>query len=134
MAPAKSESDDFLRALEKVQDRLRALGQKAPPPDFFEQLDDILKSLGDIKGDSFTRAARDLFAARQLAAQRLAEIEGGWSILTLGLSGPVTPAEFAEVLMAFDTLHRELSGVPITDLVAKIGLAEETAPHSVSVT
>ena len=48
------------------------------------------------------------------------------SRLTLSLADPVLPVEFAELLIALDTIHRELGGGPLRDLVAKIGLPEET--------
>lgn len=43
------------------------------------------------------------------------------AVLTVHLADDITPAQFAEILAAFDTLHRELTGEPLRDLVVEHG-------------
>ena len=52
------------------------------------------------------------------------------AILTVKLSEPISPGAFAEILTAFDTLHRDLVGAPLRGLIAKMGLPEDVVAHS----
>jgi hypothetical protein len=54
-------------------------------------------------------------------ARRVTKATDEKATFTFSLKSPVSPAEFAEILIALDTIHRELTGEPLTDLRARIG-------------
>ena len=106
-----------------------------PNPASVLRLAELMKELERLRGLSRDRAVEGLKVAREGfmeamvpgLSKRATEEQ---ATLTVNLSEPISPAALAEILTAFDTLHRELAGTPLRDLVAKIGLPEEVVVRS----
>ena len=93
---------------------------------------DVFTTLDRLRNESLSRAQRELGELRSFSLGKAGnQPEEERSTLTLSLPEPISPAEFAELLMALETIHRELGGGPLRDLVAKIGLPEETVVHAI---
>jgi hypothetical protein len=137
--PDDRPTDDFLEAYKAITFEVAQLGMilKANPSDQVARarLVELQKKLPGLRQGSLNRAAEGLQivekASMEVIARGLSRQEPEeQATLVVTLAESVTPAALAEILSAFETLHRELTGAPLRDLVAKIGLPDEIAVRS----
>ena len=134
MNPEESVGDSFLKlsaAIDKIGAELRA----NPSASALLRLAELMKELDRLRTLSRDRAVEGLEVVREGFMEAIApglskRAQDEQATLTVKLSEPISPGAFAEILTAFDTLHKELVGTPLRGLVAKIGLPEDVVAHS----
>ena len=134
------ENEDVLSALQHLQAEVDDVGAnlKHHPnnPVLIRRLRQLSRELERLKEKSKRQAVASLESIRRsLTELLLSQVPTSrpleeQAVLTVGVFEPITPATLAEILVAFDTLHRELAGFPLRDLIAKIGQAERVEANS----
>jgi hypothetical protein len=117
--------------VERISEEMRS----NPDPAALVRLAELMKELERLRALSRDRAVEGLEIVREGFMEAIApglskRAREEQATLTVKLSEPISPGAFAEILTAFDTLHKELAGTPLRGLVAKIGLPEEVVAHS----
>ena len=134
MSPDEPVGESILKISDEVN-RIGAELRKNPNPSALLRLAELMKELDRLRALSRDRAVEGLEVVREGFMEAIApglskRAQDEQAILTVKLSEPISPGAFAEILTAFDTLHRELVGTPLRGLAAKIGLPEEVVAHS----
>jgi len=134
MNPQEPVAESLLKLSAEV-DKIGAELRTNPSPSALLRLADLMKELDRLRMLSRDRAVEGLEVVREGFMEAIApglskRAQDEQATLTVKLSEPISPGALAEILAAFDTLHRELVGTPLEGLVAKIGLPEEVVAHS----
>ena len=130
--------EDFLQSIMRLSAEVDRIGVELrtnPNPAALLQLAELLKELDRLRAMSRDHAVEGLGAVREGLMEVVApglskRTPDDLATLTVRLSEPIAPGALAEILTAFDTIHRELVGSPLRGLIAKIGLPEEVVAES----
>ena len=134
MSSREDPGKSLIRLLEEVA-ALQVEMMTRPSEDVRRRLLQAATELGRLRALSRDRAAEDLETVRKgfteaIAAGLSKSAPDEQATLTVRLSDRVSPAALAEILTALNTIHRELTGTPLGDLVVKIGSPEEIIARS----
>ena len=134
MSPEEYVGESLLKLSAEI-DKIGAELKANPSPASLLRLAELMKEFDRLRTLSRDRAVEGLEIVREGFMEAIApglskRAQDEQATLTVKLSEPISPGAFAEILTAFDTLHKELVGTPLRGLVAKIGLPEDVVAHS----
>lgn len=131
--------EDPGQSLLKLLDEVNRIGAELkanPDPAMLLRLADLMKELDRLKALSRDRAVEGLGVVREGLMEAIAPglskyAQDEQATLIVKLADDISPGALAEILAAFDSIHRELTGVPLRDLRVKVGLPEGVVADSV---